>query len=161
MRLTRILVLALVALALPVALLAQEPITETPAGEPGAAPVVAPGETPPVVVAPDGEGLHATEPLEDAPIIKPEGGIALAPLVAILTALLGVLGAVMRWIPAGWKTYTNLAVAGVTAAVAGLTALLETHESATFLAIAIAIGGSFFGKWRTGIPDESREAPRS
>lgn len=125
---------------------------DVPAGAPGEAPVVEPGETPPVVVTPDGEDLHATVPLEDAPIVKPEGGIAIAPIIAILGSLLGVLGAVLRWIPAGWKTYVNLAVGLATAAVAGLTALLETHESATFLALAIAIAGSFFGKWRTGKP---------
>jgi len=74
------------------------------------------------------------------------GGIALAPIIMIGSAVVSVLGAVIKFLPAGWKTYTNIAVGVANAVVAGLTDLAQTHPTATMSAIVLAMIGATIGR---------------
>lgn len=74
------------------------------------------------------------------------GGIPLAAIVAALGALAAVLGATMDWIPAGYRTYANIAAAALATIIPTLTDLGAAGNAVTIGAVLSALVGAFIGK---------------
>ena len=83
---------------------------------------------------------------QDAAPVDSGAGIPIAAIVAALGALAAVLGAVMNWIPAGYRTYANLAAAALATIIPTLTDLSASGQTVTLAATIAALVGAVIGK---------------
>ena len=89
---------------------------------------------------------------QEAAPAAPAPGFGLAPVIAVLSALAAVLGALMNWIPAGWRTYAGLAAATIAALLPELTHLSQSGQTATAGALLAAIFAALVGRMKAGAP---------
>ena len=73
-------------------------------------------------------------------------GFPFAVVIAIGAAAVGVLGAILNFLPAGTRTYVNAAIGIVVAIGATLTDLQQTHPTASMMAVALACIGAIIGR---------------
>lgn len=78
------------------------------------------------------------------------GSIGLGPIIAVLTALVAVAGAVMDFVPKGWRTYANLAAAALPIVISALTELSASGAAVSKGAILMALVGAVIGRAKAG-----------
>lgn len=87
---------------------------------------------------------------QDAAIEPASGGIPIAAIVAGLTAAAAALGALLDFLPAGWRTYANIIAAALATVIPTLTDLSHSGQAITLGAVITALIGAAIGRHKAG-----------